>query len=471
MYVRRMSIVLINAVLFACSEKPTVPATPSMGSSPEQTVGVNDRLAWDQHAADAAELGTFHYAIYVDGARSDLPDVSCTTVATGGAFACSARLPSMSPGRHLLELAAFITVDGSVLESAKSQGLQVTFVGVVTPALGRGAAAPVAPAAAALNRAGGDTQPSLVAEGLEQVSDLAFTPDGRLFIADRTGRVRVMRDGALLPQPALEVRLEPDGIGYAGGGPDGAGAVLALAVDPQFDRTHFLYVLSTGRSRRRTLAFVLARYREAADTLADRVVLLDDVPAASPDPAGALRFGPDAKLYVAFDAGGDARLPGDLASPNGKVLRLNADGTTPEDQAGASPLYSSPYHSPRGLGWETESGIMWVVDAAAGGVAYVNAVGVGSINGRKRGVTKATVALPPPDEPSALAVFHDSVLIASVHGEPLVRGRIDPNDRTRLMETEAMRQNENDAVQALAVAPDGAVYFATARAIGRLSLQ
>jgi aldose sugar dehydrogenase len=464
-----MSIVLINAVLIACSEKPAVPATPSMGSSPEQPVGVNDRLAWDQSAADAAELGTFHYAIYVDGTRSDAPDVSCATVATGGTFACSTRLPSMSPGRHLLELAAFVTVDGSVLESPKSQGLQVSFVGVVTSAPSQGAASPLAPAAAALNRAGGDTQPSLVAEGLEQVSDLAFTPDGRLFIADRTGRVRVMRDGALLPRPALEVRLEPDGIGYAAGAPDGVGAVLALAVDPQFDRTHFVYVLSTARSRRRTLAFVLARYRETADTLADRVVLLDDVPASSPDPAGALRFGPDAKLYVAFDAGGDARLPGDLASPNGKVLRLNADGSTPEDQAGASPLYSSPYHSPRGLGWETESGIMWVVDAAGGG-AQVNAVGVGSINGRKRGVTKTSVALPPPDEPSALAVFRDSVLIASVHGEPLVRGRIDPNDRTRLMETEALRQNENDAVQALAVAPDGVVYFATARAIGRLSL-
>src|SRR5439155_2222718 len=222
----------------------------------------NDRLGWDQSAADAAELGTFHYAIYVDGTRSVLPDVSCATVATGGTFACSTRLPAMSPGRHLLELAAFVTVDGSVLESPKSKGLQVRFVGVVTPAPIQGAASPFGPAAAAVSRAAGDTQSSFVAEGLEQVSDLAFTPDGRLFIADRTGRVRVMRGGALLPQPALEVRLEPGGIGDAAGTPDGAGAVLALAVDPQFDRTHFVYVLSTARSRRRTLAFVLARYRE-----------------------------------------------------------------------------------------------------------------------------------------------------------------------------------------------------------------
>jgi glucose/arabinose dehydrogenase len=471
MHVRRISIVLINVALLACSEKPTVPATPSMSSSPEQTVGVNDRIAWDQTAADAAELGTFQYAIYVDGTRSELPDVTCATVPVGGTFVCSARLPSMSPGRHLLELAAFVTEGGSVLESARSQGLRITFVGVLTPAPSQGSGLPVVPAVAALNRTGGDTAPSFLADGLEQVSDLAFAPDGRLFIAERTGRVRVMRDGALVPQPALAVRLEPDGIGHSAGAPDGAGAVLALAVDPQFDRTHFVYVLSTTSSPRRTLTFVLARYREAADTLADRVVLLDDVPAASPDPAGALRFGPDAKLYVAFDAGGDARLPGDLASPNGKVLRLNADGTTPEDQAGASPLYSSPYQSPRGLGWETESGIMWVVDAAAGGVAQVNAVGVGSINGRKRGVTKATVSLPPPDEPSALAVLRDSVLIASVLGEPLVRCHIDPSDRTRLMETEPLRQNEGDAVQALAVAPDGAVYFATARAIGRFLLQ
>ena len=65
-------------------------------------------------------------------------------------------------------------------------------------------------------------------------------------------------------------------------------------------------------------------------------------------------------LYAAFDDGGDTGLAGDLASPNGKVLRLNADGSTPRDQAG--PVYSYAYHSPRGLDWDPASGALWVAD-------------------------------------------------------------------------------------------------------------
>ena len=309
-----------------------------------------------------------------------------------------------------------------------------------------------------------------VSDGLDQVSDLAFTTDGRLFVAERTGRIRILRDGALLPTPALEVRREADVIGESAASPRGAGAVLSIAIDPQFDRTHHVYVLATAVSPEGALSFLLARYREAGDTLADRAILLHDVPAASPEPAGALRFGPDGKLYVALDAAGNSRLSGDLASPNGKVLRLNNDGTTPDDQAAASPLYSSPYHSPRGLGWD-DSGILWIVDAGGAGGTQLKAVGLSAAPRQKRGVTKAIVALPQPGEPSALLVFDDSVLVGSARGIPLVRSRVDAADPTRIVRTEALLQDTIEGVQALAIGPDGAVYFATAGAVGRLALR
>ena len=58
--------------------------------------------------------------------------------------------------------------------------------------------------------------------------------------------------------------------------------------------------------------------------------------------------------------------PGDLASPNGKILRLNPDGTTPDDQAGFHPMYASDVHSPRGFDWAPESALLWIADAALG---------------------------------------------------------------------------------------------------------
>jgi len=461
-------------VMVACGGSSAPP--PSTGAAPLPTVTANSRLAWDQAAADAVELATFRYAIYVDGARSEISDVSCATSATDGKYVCTARVPSMSPGPHLLEVSTFLVVDGNVLESAKSAGIQVMFTAATAPSR-QGSSSPSAPAVVkmpsrvidASSRNAGPKSVAFVSTGLEQVSDLAFAGDGRLFIAERTGRIRIVRDGQLLPTPALEVRREPDAIGESEGAPPGAGAVLSIAIDPQFDRTRLVYVLSTTTSRQGTVAFLLAHYREAGDTLADRAVLLHDVPAASPDPAGTLRFGPDGKLYVALDAGGDSRLPGDLASPNGKVLRLNRDGTTPDDQAAASPLYSSPYQAPRGLGWDQDAGIMWIVDAS-GDVAQLTAVDTAGGGARKRGVTRSVWPLPAPDEPSALLVVDDTVLIGSARGAALIRSRVDANNPSRIVQTERLLQDTIDAVQALAIGPDGAVYFATADAVGRLSL-
>jgi len=468
----------IAALALACGGK-SQPAPPATSPAPGQTVTANNRLGWDQAAADAVELAAIRYAVYVDGVRSELTDVSCaTTTATNGKYECSARLPSMMPGPHLLELTAFVVVDGNVMESPKSSGIQVIFTAATTTPSRPDSSSPAAPGVSAVTERAGSPGRKLaassavdfVSDGLDQVSDLAFTTDGRLFVAERTGRIRILRDGALLPTPALEVRREADVIGESAASPRGAGAVLSIAIDPQFDRTHHVYVLATAVSPEGALSFLLARYREAGDTLADRAILLHDVPAASPEPAGALRFGPDGKLYVALDAAGNSRLSGDLASPNGKVLRLNNDGTTPDDQAAASPLYSSPYHSPRGLGWD-DSGILWIVDAGGAAGTQLKAVGLSAASRQKRGVTKAIVALPQPDEPSALLVFDDSVLVGSARGIPLVRSRVDAADPTRIVRTEALLQDTIEGVQALAIGPDGAVYFATAGAVGRLALR
>ena len=160
--------------------------------------------------------------------------------------------------------------------------------------------------------------------------DLGFAPDGRLFVAERHGRVRIVRDGRLLAQPALALEERTDT----------QEELLALAVDPHFERTHYVYTISTICPGSPSCpAFRLARFREAGNSRRS-CHLLDGIPATPGGPAAALRFGPDGKLFAAFDDGGVARLAGDFASVNGKVLRLNPDGTTPDDQVGGNPLFS-----------------------------------------------------------------------------------------------------------------------------------
>ena len=85
-----------------------------------------ERLGWGQMAADSDELSTFHYAVYLDGARAELTGASCQPPASPASaiFDCSAPIPAMSAGAHTLELAAFIVVDGAPLESARSAPLR-----------------------------------------------------------------------------------------------------------------------------------------------------------------------------------------------------------------------------------------------------------------------------------------------------------------------------------------------------------
>jgi glucose/arabinose dehydrogenase len=270
-----------------------------------------------------------------------------------------------------------------------------------------------------------------VLEGLDRPTDLAFTPDARLWVAERSGRVRAIHGNGFTDAPALTLPVRGDGTGQ----------IVALAIDPQFVSNGYMYAIYTAPSRTsaRTLTFTLARFREVADTLADAVVLLDEVP-ASAEAHATLRFGPDAKLYAAFDNGADARLVEDLASFSGKMLRLNADGTTPDDAPRKSPILSSGFRSPRGVTWHRPSGQLWAADESRVGLVHW------------------------PSAPLAIAARGNDLYIGSDDG--LARAHIDPQKPAHLLGGTDLIATL--PIRAVAVAPDGSVYFATPTAIGLL---
>jgi len=105
-------------VLAACG------GSPATSSGTETITGV-ERFGWDQPAADAGELTSFRYALYVDEARSEAADVACAPGQSNGSFACTSRLPAISQGVHTLQVAAFVLDGGVTRESARSAAVRV----------------------------------------------------------------------------------------------------------------------------------------------------------------------------------------------------------------------------------------------------------------------------------------------------------------------------------------------------------
>jgi hypothetical protein len=180
--VTQLWVLLCLATMAACDHGPSVPPPPATTPSQGEQLNGTERLGWNQIAADSEELAAFRYAIYVDGVRSELA-ATCASSSSNGTFACSARLPAMTPGNHTLELATFTVEGSSVLESPRSPGFSVTV---------RSSASSASHAQSSSLKAGpvriaGDQTPlvvDLVAEGLQAPNDLAFAPDGRLFVAE-----------------------------------------------------------------------------------------------------------------------------------------------------------------------------------------------------------------------------------------------------------------------------------------------
>jgi hypothetical protein len=115
---RKPLLVFVAFALIACGGSHPAP-------SGSDTVTGDERFAWDQPAADAGELATFHYALYMDDVRGEAVDVSCAPGQTSGRFTCTARLPAMAPGTHTLQVAAYVIDGTATRESGRSAPVRV----------------------------------------------------------------------------------------------------------------------------------------------------------------------------------------------------------------------------------------------------------------------------------------------------------------------------------------------------------
>jgi glucose/arabinose dehydrogenase len=162
-------------------------------------------------------------------------------------------------------------------------------------------------------------------KGLSIPTAIALHPDGRIFVCQQTGELRVIKNGVLLPTPF--VTLNVNSAGERG--------LLGVAFDPNYATNRFVYVYytaTTPTTHNRVSRFTANASNEDVALAGSEVVLLDlETLGETNHNGGAIHFGPDGKLYIAV---GENAVPSNsqsLANRLGKILRVNSDGTIPAD--------------------------------------------------------------------------------------------------------------------------------------------
>jgi glucose/arabinose dehydrogenase len=313
-----------------------------------------------------------------------------------------------------------------------------------------------------------------VITNLEIPWSMAFASDGLLWVTERPGRVRIFN----LTTRGSELALSLDDVFT-----QGEAGLLGLALDPQFAQNRLVYLYYTARLASGGAVNRVVRYREAGSRLAERVVLLDSIPAATIHDGGRLRFGPDGFLYITAGDSAVTNRAQDLSSTAGKILRLATDGTTPRDNPYASPIYSYGHRNPQGIDWHPVTGDLWASEHGNTGNDEVNVIDRGANYGWPQ--IEAAATLPgmrppiafysPAIAPSGASFyrgqrfprFASNLFVGTLRGTHLLRLVVDSTVERRVTAQERLLDGAFGRLRDVVSGPDGLIYIATNNRDGR----
>jgi glucose/arabinose dehydrogenase len=328
-----------------------------------------------------------------------------------------------------------------------------------------------------------------IAENLEVVWSIVFAPDGRIFFTERPGRVRVIENGKLREKPLFtvsDVELSSET------------GLMGMTLHPDFAENHllyFAYVYEKGGNK-----FVrVVRYKETGDSLVEPKTIIEEISAAKYHAGTRLSFGPtDKKLYITTGDATKQKLAQDLSSINGKTLRLNDDGTIPEDnpfigQKKARPeIWSYGHRNAQGIAWQPGTNLMFqtehgpsLIDGVSlfkkrSGGDEVNIVERGKNYGwdkishlmTKEGMETPLVEYSPAVAPAsamfyrgdAFPAFKGNFFFGALKGEAIVRLIIEGR---KITAQEYLLKKEYGRIREVAESPEGFIYFSTSNRDGR----
>ena len=325
----------------------------------------------------------------------------------------------------------------------------------------------------------------VVASGLDHPWGLAFLPDGRLIVTERSGSLRTVNaQGRLDPEPVAGVpRVHASG----------QGGLLDVALHPAFRENGWVY-LSYAAGRWGHAGTEVARGRLRGHRLEDVEVLFRALPKSGGGRhfGSRLRFAPDGHLFVTLGDRGDrhrAQDPGDHA---GSIVRLRDDGSVPPDNPfvgvdGARPeIYTLGNRNVQGLAFHSETGVLFAHEHGPRGGDEVNVVRAGVNYGwpvisygreygsgapvgegtHRNGMARPVLQWTPSIAPSGLTVYdgdrfpgwRGNLFVGALRFRLLARLVLDGE---RVVHEERLLEDRYGRIRDVRTGPDGLLYLLT----------
>jgi glucose/arabinose dehydrogenase len=321
---------------------------------------------------------------------------------------------------------------------------------------------------------------TVIQSGLSVPWDIAFAPDGRMFMTERSGDIVMFASAKANAKRVTSMRV-PDihAMGEAG--------LMGIALDPQFAANGFLYVCAS-RTEGGDWRNQVLRYRAGPDSLSfDGDVIRDGPQAASIHDGCRLAFGPDGKLWATMGENGNGRFAQDPNSLNGKILRMNGDGTVPLDNPilpGAiarTYAYSMGHRNPQGLAFQPSSGVVFEIEHGATTNDEINILSPGKNygwpdqegpGGMARGFTDPTWTSGAVTFATSGATFvtgdqwgawSGSLFVATLKEQDLRRFAV---NGTSVVAKEVLFDQRYGRLRSVVQGPDGALYLTTSNGSG-----
>jgi glucose/arabinose dehydrogenase len=267
-------------------------------------------------------------------------------------------------------------------------------------------------------------KPRTITKGLQVPWGLAFLPNGDALVSERTtGRILRITGPGHRRVGHKRVVMQVPGVDTDAG----EGGLLGLAVSPHYRRDHWVYAYLTTASDNRIVRFRLGHTLHPVLTGLRRAEFHD---------GGRIAFGPDGKLYAGVGETGQTALAQDLSSLNGKILRLNPDGSVPAGNPFPNSLvWSWGHRNVQGLAWDRK-GRLWATEFGQNTTDEVNLIlpghnygwpiveGVGNTQGGS--FTNPVVTWTPTStaSPSGDAIVGRRLFVAGLRCECLFRIRL-----------------------------------------------